>query len=70
MANLGQLSLYAATDRPPGTPGSVHIGDDGGLATLCARDKGGLVQVEGSDPTDQEMCEKCLLWAKDYSLVE
>jgi hypothetical protein len=70
MANLGPLSLFASPDRPPGRPSSVHIGDDGGMTTLCARPKSGLVPVEGSTPSDQEMREKGLIWAKDFSLVE
>jgi hypothetical protein len=69
MANLGQLSLYVSPDRPSGKPNSVHIGDDGGMTTLCSRQKSGLLPVEGPDETDQELCEKCLVWAKDYSLI-
>jgi hypothetical protein len=69
MANLRQLSLYVSPDRPPCTPNSIHIGDDGGMTTLCARAKSGLLSVKGPDATDQELCEKCLVWAKNYSLI-
>ena len=61
--------LYEAPDRRPGEPGSVHIGD-GGSATLCGRPLSRLVPIETRDTATQEMCEKCLTWARDLSLIE
>jgi hypothetical protein len=67
--SLGQLSLDVSPDRPPGKPNSIHIGDDGGMTTRCARQKSGLLPVEDPDEMDQELWEKSLVWAKDYSLI-
>jgi hypothetical protein len=60
--------LYESPNRPPGE-GSVHI-RDGRTATLCARPLNNFVLVENRHVDSQEICEKCLAWAKDLSLVE
>lgn len=60
--------LYESPNHPPGEPGSVHI-RDGGTATLCARPLTNFVRVENRDVDSKEICEKCLAWARDLSLV-
>jgi len=39
------------------------------MTTRCARQKSGLLPVEDPDEMDQELWEKSLVWAKDYSLI-
>jgi hypothetical protein len=61
--------LYESPDRPPGEPGTVHV-SDGGTGTLCGQPLNSFVRVDNRNTTFFEICEKCLAWARDLSLIE